>query len=142
MRLASGIAPIRNMLDKRVKVGLGVDGSASNDSGHLLGEARQALLLARALGDPAAMSAREALQLATRGGAAVLGRDDIGQIAPGMSADVIAFRLDGPGMAGATHDPVAALVFCQPTAVDLSIINGDIVVQDGNLLSADLPSSD
>ena len=139
MRLASGIAPIRNMLDNRVKVGLGVDGSASNDSGHLLGEARQALLLARALGDPAAMSAREALQMATRGGAAVLGRDDIGQIAPGMSADVVAFRLDGAGMAGAAHDPVAALVFCQPTAVDLSIINGDIVVEDGNLLNVDLP---
>ncbi len=139
MRLASGIAPIRKLLDKRVKVGLGVDGSASNDSGHLLGEARQALLLARASGDPAALSAREALQVATRGGAAVLGRDDIGQIAPGMSADVVAFRLDGAGMAGATHDPVAALVFCQPSAVDLSIINGDIVVEDGKLLTVDLP---
>lgn len=140
MRLASGIAPIRNMLDHRVNVGLGVDGSASNDSGHLLGEARQALLLARALGDPAALSAREALQMATRGGAAVLGRDDIGQIAPGKSADVVAFRLDGPGMAGAMHDPLAALVFCQPPAVDLSIINGEIVVEDGELRSADLPN--
>lgn len=140
MRLASGIAPIRNMLDNRVKVGLGVDGSASNDSGHLLGEARQALLLARALGDPAALSAREALQMATRGGAAVLGRDDIGQIAPGMSADFVAFRLDGPGMAGATHDPVAALVFCQQPTVDLSVINGEIVVEDGELRTVDLPS--
>lgn len=139
MRLASGIAPIRQMLDQRVNVGLGVDGSASNDSGHLLGEARQALLLARALGDPAGLSAREALRIATRGGAAVLGRDDIGRIAPGMSADVIAFRLDGLGMAGALRDPVAALVFCQPPAVDLSIINGAIVVEDGNLLVADLP---
>ncbi len=140
MRLASGIAPIRQMLDNRVKVGLGVDGSASNDSGHLLGETRQALLLARALGDPAALTAREALQMATRGGAAVLGRDDIGQIAPGMSADVVAFRLDGSGMAGALHDPVAALVFCQPQTVDLSIINGEIVVDGGQLLSADMPS--
>ena len=139
MRLASGIAPIRQMLDERVHVGLGVDGSASNDSGHLLGEARQALLLARAQGDPAGLSAREALKIATRGGAAVLGRDDIGQIAPGMSADIVAFRLDGLGMSGALSDPVAALVFCQPPAVDLSIINGAIVVEDGNLLVADLP---
>ncbi len=140
MRLASGIAPIRQMLDKRVKVGLGVDGSASNDSGHLLGEARQALLLSRAPGDPSALSAREALRMATRGGAAVLGRDDIGRIAPGKSADIVAFRLDGVGMAGAQHDPVAGLVFCQPPAVDLSIINGAIVIEDGKLLSADLPA--
>lgn len=140
MRLASGIAPVRQMLDQRVHVGLGVDGSASNDSGHLLGEARQALLLARASGDPAGLSAREALRMATRGGAAVLGRDDIGRIAPGMSADIVAFRLDGLSMAGAQHDPVAALVFCQPASVDLSIINGEIVVEDGNLLSADLPA--
>ena len=138
MRLASGIAPIRQLLDGRVNVGLGVDGSASNDSGHLLGETRQALLLARALGDPAALSAREALRMATRGGAAVLGRNDIGQLAPGMSADVIAFRLDAIGMAGALSDPLAALVFCQPAAVDLSIINGDIVVEDGQLLTADV----
>ena len=139
MRLASGIAPIRQLLDNRVKVGLGVDGSASNDTGHLLGEARQALLLSRASGDPAGLSAREALRMATRGGAAVLGRDDIGRIAPGMSADIVAFRLDGLGMAGAQRDPVAALVFCQPPAVDLSIINGEIVVEDGILLSAELP---
>ncbi|MCY3976540.1 MAG: 8-oxoguanine deaminase [Chloroflexi bacterium] len=139
MRLASGIAPIRQMLDNSVNVGLGVDGSASNDSGHLLAEARQALLLARALGDPAALSAREALRLATRGGAAVLGRDDIGQIMPGKSADVIAFRLDSLAMAGAQSDPVAALVFCSPPAVDLSIINGALVVEDGQLLTADLP---
>ncbi len=139
MRLASGIAPIRQMLDCRVKVGLGVDGSASNDSGHLLNEARQALLLQRAQGDPAALSAREALELATRGGAAILGRDDIGQIAAGKSADIVAFRLDGLEMAGALHDPLAALVFCQPQRVDLSIINGRIVVEDGQLLTADVP---
>lgn len=140
MRLASGIAPVRQMLDCRVKVGLGVDGSASNDSGHLLGEARQALLLQRAHGDPAALSAREALELATRGGAAVLGRDDIGQIAAGMSADVVAYRLDNIALAGALSDPLAALVFCQPQRVDLSIINGRIVVEDGQLLTADVPS--
>jgi len=118
---------------------LGVDGSASNDSGHLLNEARQALLLQRAQGDPAALSAREALELATRGGAAILGRDDIGQIAAGKSADIVAFRLDGLEMAGALHDPLAALVFCQPQRVDLSIINGRIVVEDGQLLTADVP---
>ena len=139
MRLASGIAPVRQMLDQGVKVGLGVDGSASNDSGHLLGEARQALLLQRALGDPAGLSAREALEMATLGGARVLGRDDIGRIAPGMSADIIAFRLDQIALAGALHDPVAALVFCQPPAVDLSIINGRIVVEDGSLRTLDLP---
>lgn len=139
MRLASGIAPVRQMLDQGVKVGLGVDGSASNDSGHLLGEARQALLLQRALGDPAGLSAREALEMATLGGAKVLGRDDIGRIAVGLSADIIAFRLDQIALAGALHDPVAALVFCQPPAVDLSIINGQIVVEDGRLLTVDLP---
>lgn len=139
MRLASGIAPIRQMLDNGVSVGLGVDGSASNDSGHLLAEARQALLLGRALGDPAALSARETLQMATAGGADVLGRDDIGRIAPGKSADIIAFRLDSLALAGAQSDPVAALVLCQPAAVDLSIINGAIVVEDGSLLTADLP---
>ncbi len=139
MRLASGIAPIRLMLDRRVKVGLGVDGSASNDGGHLLNEARQALLLQRVGGDPAGLTAREALELATRGGAAVLGRDDIGSIAVGMAADIIAYRLDDVALAGAAHDPVAALVFCQPPRVDLSVINGAIVVEDGCLLSADLP---
>ena len=139
MRLASGIAPVRQMVDQGVKVGLGVDGSASNDSGHLLNEARQALLLQRALGDPAGLSAREALELATRGGASVLGRDDIGSIAPGMSADLVAFRLDSLAFAGALHDPIAALVFCGPIQVDLSIINGKIVVEDGELRTADLP---
>ena len=139
MRLASGIAPVRQLLDQGVKVGLGVDGSASNDSGHLLGEARQALLLQRALGDPAGLSAREALEMATLGGARVLGRDDIGRIVPGMSADIIAYRLDQIALAGALHDPVAALVFCQPPAVDLSIVNGRIVVEDGCLRTVDLP---
>ena len=139
MRLASGIAPVRRMLDARVKVGMGVDGSASNDSGHLLSEARQALLLQRTAGDPAALSAREALELATIGGASLLGRSDIGSIAVGKSADIIAYRLDTPALAGALHDPVAALVFCQPPQVDLSIINGEIKVEDGHLTSVDLP---
>ena len=139
MRLASGIAPIRQMLDRRVKVGLGVDGSASNDGGHLLNEARQALLLQRVEGDPAGLSAREALEMATRGGAAVLGRDDIGSIAVGKAADLVAFRLDAIGLAGAQHDPIAALVFCQPGGVDLSIIGGEIVVEEGHLRRAELP---
>ena len=140
MRLASGIAPVRQMLDAGVNVGLGVDGSASNDSGHLLGEARQAMLLQRALGDPAGLSAREALEMATLGGASVLGRDDIGRVAAGMSADIIAFRLDQISLAGALHDPVAALIFCQPSAVDLSIINGRVIVEDGALRTVDAPS--
>lgn len=139
MRLASGIAPVRAMMDARVKVGLGVDGSASADGGHLLNEARLAMLLQRANGNPAAMSAREALHLATRGGASVLGRDDIGAIAPGMSADIVAYRLDQIGFAGAMQDPVAAIIFCQSVNVDWSMINGRVIVEDGHLLTIDLP---
>lgn len=139
MRLASGIAPVRAMLDAQVNVSIGVDGSASNDSSHLLAEARQAMLLQRVTENPAALSAREALTMATRGGAAVLGRDDIGQLAVGMAADFVAYRLDELAFAGAQHDPVAALIFCQPQTVDLSVINGKITVQDGHLLVTDLP---
>jgi 8-oxoguanine deaminase len=138
MRLASGIAPVRAFLDAGVRTGLGVDGSASNDSSHLLAEARQALLLQRVSGDPAGLSAREALWLATRGGAAVLGRDDIGQLAPGKAADFIGLRLDRLDYAGALHDPLAALVFCAPQRVDLSVINGRVVVEDEHLLTVDL----
>ncbi|MGO4302508.1 8-oxoguanine deaminase [Cupriavidus sp. RAF12] len=139
MRLASGIAPIRKMRDAGVPVGLGVDGSASNDGAHMLGEARQAMLLQRVGHGPAAMSAREALEIATLGGARVLNRDDIGALAPGMSADVVAFDMSGVGFAGAGHDLVAALVFCTPANVSTSIINGRVVVRDGQLLTADLP---
>ncbi|MCS7070938.1 MAG: amidohydrolase family protein, partial [Anaerolinea sp.] len=138
LRLASGIAPVRKMRDARVKIGLGVDGSASNDGGHLLAEARIGLLLQRAGGDPAAMSAREMLEIATLGGAAVLGRDDIGALAPGMAADFIGYRIDTLPLAGALNDPAAALLFCQPGTVDLSVINGRIVVQDGHLLTQDV----
>jgi cytosine/adenosine deaminase-related metal-dependent hydrolase len=139
LRLASGIAPVRKMRDAQVKVGLGVDGSASNDSGHLLAEARMAMLMQRAGGNPAGLTAREALEIGTRGGAAVLGRDDIGALEPGMSADFVAFRLDTPAFAGALHDPVAALTLCAPQNVDLSVINGRVVVRDGVLTTTELP---
>ena len=141
MRLGSGIAPIRAMMDAGVKVGLAVDGSASNDSGHMLAEARQALLLQRVkLGAPA-MSAEDALWLGTRGGAAVLGRDDTGVLAPGMAADLIGVRLDSVDFAGAQADPLAALLFCTPPAVDLSVINGRVIVQDGQITTLDLPTT-
>lgn len=145
MRLASGIAPISAMRRAGVPVGLGVDGSASNDAAHLLGEARQAMLLARVgsqpHAEPAAMSARQALELATLGGARVLGRDDIGALAPGMSADLVAFPLDTLALAGAAvHDPVAALVFCAPQQVRYAIINGKPVVAEGQLLPLELPA--
>jgi 8-oxoguanine deaminase len=139
MRLASGIAPIRQMLDAGVPVGLGVDGSASNDAGNLLNEARQAMLLQRVMGNPAGLKAREALEMATLGGARVLGRGDIGAIAPNMAADIIAFRTDNVIFAGAQHDLVAGLVFGMPSQVDVSLIHGRIVVQDGHLLTLDLP---
>ncbi|CAA6824299.1 MAG: Guanine deaminase (EC; Hydroxydechloroatrazine ethylaminohydrolase (EC [uncultured Thiotrichaceae bacterium] len=155
MRLASGIAPIPKMTRAGVNVGLGVDGSASNDGSNMLAEARQAMLIQRIAphhysdtvplggregfaGDPAAMSAREALRLATRGGAATLGRDDIGSLQVGKSADVIAVDLNRIQYAGAGHDPVAAAVFCQPFNVDLSIIHGRVVVERGQLLTMDM----
>ena len=143
MRLASGIAPIRKMIDAGVAVGLGVDGCASNDAGHMLGEVRQAMLLQRVAHSqttgPAAMTARQALEVATLGGAKVLNRDDIGALKPGMAADIVMFSLDQIGFAGAWHDPVAALVFCTPSKVAYSIINGRVVVRNRELASVDLP---
>jgi cytosine/adenosine deaminase-related metal-dependent hydrolase len=140
MRLASGVAPLPAMLAAGMRVGLGVDGSASNDSSHLLAEARQAMLLRRlAAMDPGALTAREALRLATRGGAAALGRDDIGQLGPGLAADLVGFRLDTLPLAGAAvHDALAALVFCHPQAVDLSVIDGRVRVEGGRLVDADV----
>lgn len=151
MRLASGIAPILHMLTKGVKVGLGVDGSASNDGSHLLGEARQAMLLARlhaGLGGasrsgedaPPLMSARQALEIATRGGAAVLGRDDIGSLAVGKCADLFAINLNRLDYAGALHDPVAAALFCAPQTVDVNIVGGNLIVKDGKLVTIDVPN--
>ncbi len=139
MRLASGIAPVRKMLAQGVPVGLGVDGSASNDSGHLLNEARLAMLCQRvdAL-DPAAMSARQALEVATLGGARVLGRDDIGSLKPGMAADFTAFDLRQIAYAGALHDPVAALLFCTSMNAAYTVINGRVVVREGQLETVDL----
>jgi len=139
MRLASGIAPIRQMRFEAVPVGLGVDGAASNDGSHMLAEARQAMLLARVGFGPDAMTARDALELATIGGARVLNRDDIGALAPDMAADFVAFDLRTVGFAGGLHDPVAALVFCAPAGVALSVINGKIVVREGRLTTVDLP---
>ncbi|WP_269814069.1 8-oxoguanine deaminase [Paraburkholderia kururiensis] len=138
MRLASGIAPVGRMRRAGVPVGLGVDGSASNDGAQMVAEARQALLLARVGFGPDAMTAREALEIATLGGARVLGRNDIGALAPGMAADFVAFDLRQPLFAGALHDPVAALVFCAPSQVALSVIDGRVVVKDGVLQTVEL----
>jgi cytosine/adenosine deaminase-related metal-dependent hydrolase len=140
MRLGSGIAPVKKMLAAGVPVGLGVDGAASNDASNLFHEARAACLLARVgARDAAALTARAALELATLGGARVLGRDDIGWLAPGMAADFISVNLDRPAFAGAMHDPVAALVLCQADAVDYSFIHGRCVVDQGRLTTMELP---
>jgi 8-oxoguanine deaminase len=137
MRLASGIAPVGKMRNAGVSVGLGVDGSASNDGAHMLGEARQAMLLARVGFGPAAMTAREALEIATSGGAKVLNRNDIGALKPGMAADLAVFDLRGIEHAGAWHDPVAALVFSAPTRAAYTMVNGKLVVREGRLQTVD-----
>jgi 8-oxoguanine deaminase len=142
MRLASGIAPLRSYLDRGVRVGLGVDGSSSNDSSHLLAEARQAMLLARlgvapTLGKGEQMTARKVLELATAGGAAILGRDDIGRVRPGMAADIIAVDVGRAEFAGSIHDPLAALVFCSPGRVSHSWVGGERIVADGQLVGLD-----
>ncbi len=138
LRLGSGIARVRYMRDHNVPVGLGVDGSASNDSSHLLSEARMAMLVARANRDPAGLSARDALEIGTIGGARVLGRDDIGSIEVGKSADFVAVNIDTVAFAGAHHDPIAALIFCTPPNIDYSVINGRIVVKEGRLTTIEL----
>jgi 8-oxoguanine deaminase len=162
MRLASGIAPIRRMLDAGVPVGLGVDGSASNDAAHMVNEARQALLLARVgramqapeertlaggerktffgcdLG-PAEMTARDVLHMATRGGAQVLGRKDIGHLAVGMCADLVLFDLNTLSFAGgAVHDPVGALLLCGSPQAAYTVVNGQVVVRQGQLATLEL----
>ncbi len=158
MRLASGILPLRKMLDAGVPVGLGVDGSASNDAAHMLNEARQAMLLARVRRameppnvedgrtvygcdhGPAEMTPRDALRLATRGGAEVLGRaHELGQIQAGFCADIAMFRTDTLGMAGgAVHDPVGALLLCASDKADYTLVNGRVVVRQGEVTTVDM----
>lgn len=158
MRLASGIAPVKKYMAAGVKVGLGVDGSASNDGSNMLSEVRQAMLLARlnlGLTPPDAhehaalppshplragewMTAREALELATLGGASVLGRDDIGSLEPGKCADFFTLDLNTIEFAGGLHDPVAAVVFCSPRGAKTTVINGSVVVDDGRIVTLDM----
>ncbi len=157
MRLASGIAPVKKYLAAGVRVGIGVDGSASNDASNILLEARQAMLLARlrigllppegprtllSTSDPLRanewMTAREALEIATRGGASVLGRDDIGALAPGMCADFFSIDLNTVDYAGALNDPVAATVFCAPQKARYTVIDGRVVVEDGRVTTVDM----
>jgi cytosine/adenosine deaminase-related metal-dependent hydrolase len=151
MRLASGAAPILEMVAAGVDVGLGVDGSASNDGSNMVGEARQTMLLARLRagmegasrsGDDhnPIMSARQALELATRGGAAVLGRTDIGSLEPGKVGDFTAINLKRIDYTGALHDPVAAVVFCAPVKADYTVVGGKPVVMEGKLTTVELPA--
>ena len=151
MRLASGAAPILELTAAGVDVGLGVDGSASNDGSHMIEEVRQAMLLSRLRagmrgasrsaddGAPI-MTARQALELATRGGAAVLGRQDIGSLEPGKAGDFTAINLNRIDYAGALHDPVAAVVFCAPVKVDYTVVGGKIIVKEGKLTTEELPT--
>lgn len=150
MRLASGIAPIRELMAAGVKVGIGVDGSASNDGSHLLAEARMAMLMDRLRAGvegaslssenaPALMTGRQALELATRGGAAVLGRKDLGSLETGKCADFVAINLNRLDYAGALHDPVSAVVFCAPRGVDWNVVHGRVIVRNGHLDTLDVP---
>ena len=141
MRLASGIAPVRNWIDKDVKVGLGVDGSSSNDSGHLLNEARQTLLLQRLKFGADKFSGREALKLATKGGAKVLNRNDIGEISVGKAADFAIYDLKQIDFSGTSSDPVAALVFCGPVKTKYTICNGKIISENGHMKNFDINTS-
>ena len=136
LRLGAGVAPVRALLDAAVPVGLGVDGSASNERGDLGLEVKQALLVARGRDGPQALTAREALRLGTRGSAAVLGREDLGSLEPGRSADLAVWRTDGLELGGA-QDPVAGLVLSGPHRVDRLLVAGEEVVRDGRLVKAD-----
>jgi cytosine/adenosine deaminase-related metal-dependent hydrolase len=136
LRLGAGVARVRDLVDSGVRVGLGVDGSASNERGDLFLEVKEALLVARGRGGPTAMTAREALELGTRGGAAVLGRDDIGSLEPGKQADLAVWRTDELELGGAT-DLVAALVLSGPHRVDRLLVGGAEVVRDSHLVHVD-----
>jgi cytosine/adenosine deaminase-related metal-dependent hydrolase len=136
LRLGAGVAPVRDLLDAGVRVGLGVDGSASNERSDLFLEVKQALLVARGRGGGEAMTVRDSLRLATRGGAAVLGRDDIGSLEPGKQADLAIWRTDGLELGGA-DDLVAGLVLSGPHRVDRLVVGGMDVVRGGALVRAD-----
>lgn len=157
MRLASGIAPVKAYRDAGVKVGIGVDGSASSDASHLLLEVRQAMYLARlrmALRPPEGpmtvlstshplrrdewVTARDAIEIGTRGGAEVLGRTDIGHLAPGMCADFFSIDLDTIDLAGGLADPVAAILFCAPQKAKCTVVQGEVVVWDGRIATIDM----
>jgi len=159
MRLASGIAPVMKYRRAGVKVGIGVDGSASNDGNHMLGEVRQAMLLARlqislrppegpdtdlSTSDPSRdhewMTARHALEIATLDGASVLGRSDIGSLEVGKCADFFAVKLDDVGFAGGLSDPVAAALFCAPARANWTVVGGRPVVAEGAVITIDLPA--
>ncbi len=138
MRLGSGIAPIPKLLAAGAPVGLAVDGSASNDSSNMLGELRLALLLHRVLGGAGAITVDDVLWMATRGGAQVLGRDDIGSLEVGKAADIVLYNTDSIGLAGAVHDPIASLLLCGDSSrADVVICNGAVVVEGGRLVAAD-----
>lgn len=138
LRLGSGIAPIRKMLDAGVPVGLGVDGSASNDSSDMLGELRSCLLVHRIASGVGSMPAEAVFRMACRGGARVLGRDDIGTLEPGKAADLVLWDVSGLGFAGALHDPLAALLFAGDSHIARAVmVNGELVVEDGRLVRAD-----
>jgi cytosine/adenosine deaminase-related metal-dependent hydrolase len=136
LRLGAGVAKVRELLDAGAPVGLGVDGSASNERSDLSLEVKQALLVARGRHGPAAMTAREALWLGTRGGAAVLRRDDVGSLEPGRRADIAVWRTDGLEVSGAA-DPVAGIVFAAPHRVDRLFVAGEEVIREGHLVHAD-----
>jgi len=139
MRLGSGIAKVREMRAAGVNVGIAVDGSASNDSCNILAETRNAMLLQRVTKGAAAFTVMDALELATTGSAAVIGRDDLGRLDPGMAADFIGLKLDRLEFAGgAVHDPVAALLLCAPSGVDFSVVQGKRIVDDGHIIGLDL----
>ncbi|MBC8332327.1 MAG: 8-oxoguanine deaminase [Anaerolineae bacterium] len=151
MRLASGIAPILEMVQAGVKVGVGVDGSASNDGSHLLEEVRMTMLASRVRaglmgaslsGDdaPPLMTARQALELATRGSASVLGRGDIGSLEPGKAADFFAINLNRIDYAGGLHDPVASVVFNSPVKADYTVVGGKFIVKEGQMVTVDVPN--
>src|ERR671928_63535 len=136
LRLGAGLAPVRALRDAGVRVGLGVDGSASNERSDLFCEVKQALLVARGRDGPTALTAREALELGTRGGAEVLRRDDLGSLEPGKRADLAVWRTDGLELGGAA-DPVAGLVLSAPHRVDRLYVGGEVVVRSGALVRAD-----